>query len=363
MTKPTTNCQLWAALRRRGALTLCLILCTLGLGISVSAKGPTIITFDAPVPNSRGINIFSNNALGAIIGLYYDENFAQHGFLRTPNGTFTAIDVPGAGTGFLQGTAPVGLSDLGVVTGNYWDLNGVSHGFIRTPGGAFTTVDPTGSTGTNVTGINLAGAIGGNYNDASGVSHGFLRTPDGRLTTFDAPGAIAANGGTGVAGGLTLLGSISGYYGDADNVVEGFVRSPSSKFITIVDPTAGTVSGAGQGTQPIFISPIGALTGVYVDSSGTLHGFLRTVEGEFTTVDPPGTGFTAPQGINLFGAIVGYYFGPSGEQGFLRTPDGTYTTITPPGAGATIPSAINVAGEIVGTYFDSNGGHGFLYIP
>ena len=103
---------------------------------------------------------------------------------------------------------------------------------------------------------------------------------------------------------------------------------------------------------------------MYVDPSGaTNHGYLRTAAGSFTTVDPPGSGYTTPQDINLFGAIIGFYFGPNGEQGFLRTRGGTFTTIELPGATATIPSTINFAGEVVGTYFDSNGGHGFLYMP
>src|ERR1039458_10624569 len=110
MTNHITFDQFWVALRRRGALALCLALCMLGLGLGLSATADdhkaTIITFDAPGAGKgagQGTIAFGHDARGAIMGYYLDASNVYHGFLRTPDGRFTTIDVPGAGTGEYQG--------------------------------------------------------------------------------------------------------------------------------------------------------------------------------------------------------------------------------------------------------------------
>ena len=106
--------QFGAASRGKGALALCLALCTLGLGLSAKAQDrkATIITFDAP---GAGTGTFQGtipediNPAGVITGVYSDANFVAHGFLRAPDGAFTTIDAPGAGTNF-QGTFAVSIN-------------------------------------------------------------------------------------------------------------------------------------------------------------------------------------------------------------------------------------------------------------
>jgi hypothetical protein len=85
---------------------------------------------------------------------------------------------------------------------------------------------------------------------------------------------------------------------------------------------------------------------------------------------PVGTTYALPEALNLFGAIVGGYYDVSGvEHGYLRTLDGKFTTIDAPGVGTangqgTQANLINIAGEIVGTYGDATGApHCFLWIP
>jgi hypothetical protein len=51
--------------------------------------------------------------------------------VRTPDGAFTNIDAPGAGTGAQQGTWPYYSNSKGAVTGGYTDANGAYHGFLR----------------------------------------------------------------------------------------------------------------------------------------------------------------------------------------------------------------------------------------
>src|SRR2546421_7895323 len=84
-------------------MALCLVLCTLGLGLSVNAGGTTttITKFDAPgAGTAAGQGTFANgmNTSGAVTGFIPDANAARHGFLRAPDGTFTIFDDPAAGT-------------------------------------------------------------------------------------------------------------------------------------------------------------------------------------------------------------------------------------------------------------------------
>jgi hypothetical protein len=130
------------------------------------------------------------NDRGAIAGIYIDANNVFHGYLRSPEGAFTKFDAPGAGTGSFQGTGcssdcPVVINDAGMIVGSYIDTNNVFHGFVRSPRGTVTTLDAPGA-GTGAyqgttcqfcsLGLNQSGAISGSYLDANNIYHGFLRT-------------------------------------------------------------------------------------------------------------------------------------------------------------------------------------------
>lgn len=370
MTNHASFVQFWTALRRKGGFALCLAMCVLVLGVSRSAKASTYITIDAPGASPGTTGLYYNNALGTIVGAYQDGNNAWHGFLRTIDGHYTIIDAPGAGTTAYRGTGGPGLNlnDLGAVTGTYVDATGARHGFLRTPDGSYTTIDVAPGVGwTWANAINLAGEIAGNYTDANGW-HNFLRSRDGKFTSVDAPGATPANGGTSswsyANAMLNLAGACIGYYFDSNGMAIGFVRAPNGAYTTIQDPATFTGSGA-AGSIPMAINTEGTITGVYADSNYGIHGYLRTARGNFTNFDFPGSGNAWPLDINLFGAIVGSYYDSNGVQhGFLRTPDGTYTTLDVPGATGTVPNSINLAGQIIGTYYDADGNqHGFLRIP
>ena len=67
---------------------------------------------------------------GAITGSFNDGFTINHGFLRAPDDTVTTFDVPGAGSGFNQGTAPLGINAAGVIMGLYIDANYRHHGFL-----------------------------------------------------------------------------------------------------------------------------------------------------------------------------------------------------------------------------------------
>lgn len=167
-----------------------------------------------------------------IVGYYLDASFASHGFVRAANGTVSTIDVPGAGTGFFQGTVANAINQAGVITGSSVDANYGQHGFVRAANGTFATFDPPNSSGTLPGAINPAGEITGNYFVPSGgffgVFHGFLRTANGTITTFDPPGSTTTFGfpnNNQVPVSINPAGVIAGTYSDA-NGEHGFVRIP-----------------------------------------------------------------------------------------------------------------------------------------
>lgn len=156
-----------------------------------------------------------------------------------------------------------------------------------------------------------------------------------RFITFDAPGAGTGSGqGTGCFAGtdcsvlINNFGVITGYYLDANNVFHGFVRSPEGKFTTLDAPGADLTANDFNGTVPNAINDAGAITGAYYDVNNVGHGFLRSPEGGFTSFDAPGADLTPndfngtfPYSINDWGVITGYYIDKNNvSHGFLLLP-------------------------------------------
>ena len=374
----------------RRPMALYLVLCTLGLGLSVNAGGTTTIitTFDAPGAGTgagQGTVAFGINPAGAITGFIRDANFARHGFVRAPDGTFTVIDAPGAGTcstscgtiGPGQGTRAFAINPSGEITGFYSDNSGRCHGYVHA-NGTFTQIDapdagtgpfPQGTFPSEITpmGINSAGAITGFYVDASSVQHGFARAPNGIITEFDPTGSIFTN-----PNAIDELGEITGFYFDANFVGHGFLRATDGTITSFDAPGADRTPGSGNGTFGVGLTPNGGIEGVFVDANGVLHGFARSNQGTFSTFDAPGAGTGAGQGTlpesnNTLGAITGNFIdGNFANHGFLRNQQGSFSTFDVPGAGTgagqgTIPLGNNNPGAIVGQDIDGgNVAHGFL---
>jgi hypothetical protein len=104
-----------------------------------------------------------------------------HGFVRSPDGSFTPVEAPGT-TEPGSGTFAVSINDAGDMTGYYFIGTGTRHNFVRRPSGAFREFDAPRAggaaySGTFANSINDAGAVTGYYVDANSTNHGFLRTP------------------------------------------------------------------------------------------------------------------------------------------------------------------------------------------
>jgi uncharacterized membrane protein len=267
------------------------------------------------------------------------------------------IDVPGA-----TATAANGNSTHEIV-GEFTDADGNTHGFVLNKG-VFTTIDfpsqpgAPSVTGTSLNGINASGQFMGTYfvDSETSPNHAFVGE-NGHFTTLDPPGATRSQGGF-----INAKGEAVGTYRDEDQKRHGFIWRKGVF-------TSFNVPGDGpdpSGTVAFGINDIGEVVGTYVAKSDERnHGFLRSKNGDFTTIDVSGAILTVAQGINNAGTIVGIYLDDEGFHGFVRSRKGDFTTVDAPGAsGDTEINSINAKGEIVGFYVDAGGvQHGFLGIP
>jgi hypothetical protein len=108
------------------------------------------------MPTAIGTSISCRSA-SAIIGTIQNE----HGWHRSPSGTFRLIDYPGA----IQ-TEVFDITDDGLMLGRYMDVNGINHGFFL-ENGVFSTFDYIGPQ-TYIWKINRHGVVVG-YSFANGA--------------------------------------------------------------------------------------------------------------------------------------------------------------------------------------------------
>ena len=371
-------------------LTSIALLCVLSPTMHLCAQ--KIISLDAPGADTtagdfNGTYAMGINNLGVITGSYIDVNDVNYGFLRTPDGKYTAFQAPGADTtkGSFNGTSPEGINDLGAVTGLYADAKSFDHGFLRTPDGKFITIDVPGAGGygTIPVAINLEGTVVGYYTDANFLFHAFARSPDGKFVTYVGPGACDSNPNAGCYGtgalAVNIFQTVAGGYSDNSGnfVHHALVRTPQGQLITFEAPGAGT--GLNQGTGCPGCAPglnqWGAIAGTYIDKNNVSHGYLRSPQGKFTTFNAPGAGSEAGEGtgcpsdcpvsLNDLGAITGIYIGTDDNlHGYLRSPTGQFATFDGPGSLEMYFVNLNDWGSITGYYIDANFVyHGFLRIP
>jgi hypothetical protein len=235
---------------------------------------------------------------GTIIGWYQDANLLTHGFLRDPHGSYTLVDVAGAS----GGTTPSAINSAGAITGSYSDATG-THGFLRDPQGNFISFDPSNAIGTAPASINSAGDIVGSCN-VNGFPQAFLRSSDGRLT-YLTPSADASLA-TDIDDGGRIL-------------VQILADIPSSYLYQSGDLTYIHIPGSSY-TGAVAIDGNGTIVGSY-QSYPSNHGFYRLLDGTYASFDPPGTGMNGPVpfAVNSQGDIAGVFFNSDGHlHAFIR---------------------------------------------
>ena len=163
------------------------------------------------------------------------------------------------------------------------------------------------------------------------------------FTTLDGP-----QGSPTTFNGLSNSGLVAGLTSNA-GVNNNFLRSADGDItsLDLGDPAAGMVNG---------VNASGTAVGVANDSAFVLMG------GQLTALTPPTSTASIAFGINDSGVIVGQYTAGSKTPGFVDK-GGSFTTVTPtPAATVTNVQGVNSAGLATGFYSeDGTHQHGFLY--
>jgi hypothetical protein len=287
-----------------------LVICSIGVAFAASpiAWAQTYTTVDYPGAVGTSLN-GGPNPQGTSVGSYSSDGFVStsHGFTLTSKGVFSPFDPPSS-----VFTTPNSISPQGVIVGSYFDSSFVQHGFVLA-NGQYTNVDYPGAAGTSLNGMNPSGEIAGSYcattSDCNnGITHSFILSKKDQFTSFDPPGAILS-----AASNVNPSGAIVGAYTDSGGVGHGYLRDKNGTFTTIDFPGSTSTFGG-------YINAEGSIVGAYT-AAGVLHSFLLS-NGTFTSFDPPGAvGFSDATGINPSGVIVGLFFDSAGNaHGYIRTP-------------------------------------------
>jgi probable HAF family extracellular repeat protein len=273
---------------------------------------------------------------------------------RAGSYNFATVDY---GNGYQ--TLLYGINDNGLLSGIAFNPTTGYNTGVFFNGGAGTLVVAPGAVDTEVYQSNNAGQVAVSYYGSDLIYHAAVYNTSTSSWTYlpDVPG-YAEN----LAGGINNHGVVLGdpflnssYTGGVGWTWNGssysFFSAPGS------DP-------AQLGTATYSINDAGQSVGYFQDSTGTVHGYLKTGS-NFTTLDAPGAvGYTSAQGINNLGAVTGTYIDASNNyNGFLWN-NGQFTTIDVPGAMGTDVTSINNQGDLAGWYLDANGVfHGFEASP
>lgn len=257
-----------------------------------------INTFDYPnSPLSTQPQKISDR--GAVVGATIDFSGVTSGFVRFPNGHFSAPLVdPLDGSNVTQGR---GINASLEICGNYTDSGGASHGFFA-KGMTFYNYDVPGSIFTVVLGLNNAGDFCGSDIPASGVQSGFLSI-GGALTEFVVADATAT-----LAYQINSANEAADYYIDFSGITHGYLRESDGSILAPIDPAGST------GTIVFGNNDSGYIVGRYADTAGLTHGFVFLPPDTYVTYDFPGSTFTSLNGINNAGSVVGRYLDASGIE-------------------------------------------------
>jgi len=259
--------------------------------------------------------------------------------LALSQGTYTQIDVPGAGT-----TACLGINQAGDVVGVYYDA-AVPHGFLLS-GGVFTAIDYPGASSTAAQGINDVGQIVGQYTGA--IDGGFIYEQTQTYTNIYHPGSTQTYA-TAINNAGTTVGVIV-------NQVRFIAFELNGKTYRRILPRGFVSSGVGG------INNLGVVVVSACPSVGSCTPFLFK-QGQFQHLRIPAHE-VAPIGLNDTNAIVGYYRDAmQNAVGFLYQ-NNTLQSLMFPGSMWTVAAGVNNVGEVSGYFGDASGTeHGFTWTP
>ena len=278
---------------------------------------------------------------------------------RILNYSFQAFDPPGSINTFALAT-----NNRGQIVGYFSDAAGATHGFLRQPDGSLVTLDAPSAVATFAAGINDQGTIVGQWLDAGGAAHGFTRSSSSVYTTLDFPGATDSG-----VEGINDAGKLVGFYDTGDQTTTIGFLDVSGVFTSFEDPAAAPAQ-----TQPVGINLLNFISGIYADTAGNEHGFVRDPNAQFHNFDFPGSDFMVATRINDLGQVVGQYATNFPQHGYILT--GTMALNGPPSPSqffsfdypdsrGTATRGINNLGQVSGLYLlrGDPARHGFLATP
>lgn len=273
-----------------------------GSGTAFSFK--TIDVSGAASTSASGIN-----ARGDIVGSYVDGSQRSHGYVLR-DGTFTTIDFTSSDGTAAAGTEAKGISPDGEVVGDYWmpgEANPVEvHGYRRTVQGEFVAVDYPGHTHTIIQRILPDGTMLGcrHDEDLMDTMKGIVVSRGG--STEIPQFSSMENGATPDRRRIVGL-----YKNDAASPQRGFVIADGVFSPLFLDATTPALAAWD-------VNPAGKIVGVYSNAAG-VHGFVLGGDG-YTTLDFPGASQTRAFGINARGDVVGTYIAADKTtHGFLAS--------------------------------------------
>ena len=260
--------------------------------------------------------------------------------------TFETIEVPGVD--FLEVAAS---NDFGDYAGNTRSPDGEKKIGFTLIDGVFTTYDFPDSVNTFFYAFDNAGKAAGHYKGPDNLYHGVIME-DGKLTQYDFPGASQ----TYIYGLSDETGALSGNIVDAAGVTRAFSGDMSITF-------PGAVATYGD-----FVNAAGVIVGSYRDADGMFHGFMRHLDGSFSTIDVPGMPNLNYLFVNTItdAGVIGFRAKAVGDilRSYILLPNGALYEVQLPGSVSTVVRNVNQDGSIIG-YYDTTDGRrlGFVGRP
>jgi hypothetical protein len=278
-----------------------------------SSNDPTYTTID--YPNASLAAAFDINNSGMIVGFYRDANLNFHGFLynRTTR-SFASIDYTNPVC--TTGTDARGINERGDIVGTCTDNANNFYGYLLTADG-FSPVFAPGHMST------IAQGISSDSVNIVGCIHDTNMTTTMFGMLYDSAGY---NFFGGMFGGLTGTGFMHNGVSPSGQILVGLFMDTSvnrARAFILRDGAALPFDYPGATlTQAWDVNAQGDVVGVYRDRAGRIHGFLRSAQGEFTSIDVPGATLTRAFGVNSNGDIVGTYVVGGVQHAFIRSAKG-----------------------------------------
>jgi hypothetical protein len=246
----------------------------------------------------------------------------------------------------LTSAEPNGVTDKGTVVGQ-----ANSEGFIRYSDGTVAYYRAPNAAATYFTGRNIHGISIGNYstNNDPTLRKGFLL--NGKIfTPVVEPKAVI---GTSLQG-INKWNTIVGWYLDGGENQHGFKRSSNGSFVTLDFPRATTTLANG-------INDSGMIVGTWENPRANIGGGFVLYNGKWVSVEYPGklSGTTQLFGISNAGVMIGTNTQDEPYTSFLHE-SGLFKVISVPDSFVTQVQAVSPDGLIVGyTVFKDNSSHQF----